>query len=117
ATGGNRTAQSALWRISANVADIFSWYKGLADQGQAFAQENVGLAYGTGLGVDRNEMEATRLYKLAAEQNFPSAQTALAKRFESGVGVTKDLGEARTWYERAVGLGSAEAMAALGDMY
>ena len=49
----------------------------LAEQGDAFAQYNLGLMYDQGLGVPQDYKEAVKWYRLAAEQGYADAQTNL----------------------------------------
>lgn len=50
----------------------------LADQGNMYAQYNLGVMYEYGEGVWQNLDEAEKWYKKAAEQGDPSSQLALA---------------------------------------
>ena len=50
------------------------WYRLAAEQGDATAQSNLGVMYGNGRGVLKNEAEAVRWYRLAAEQGDATAQ-------------------------------------------
>ena len=43
-------------------------FRPLANQGNAAAQTNLGLMYGTGLGVPMDYVEAMKWYRLAADQ-------------------------------------------------
>ena len=51
-----------------------------AEQGDASAQNNLGLMYATGEGVLQDEAEAVRWYRLAAEQGQADAQNNLGLR-------------------------------------
>ncbi len=46
----------------------------LAEQGEAFAQSNLGLMYERGQGVPQDYKEAVKWYRLAAEQGDAEAQ-------------------------------------------
>ena len=48
-----------------------------AEQGDADAQFNLGVAYATGRGVPQDDAETVRWYRLAAEQGNASAQANL----------------------------------------
>jgi TPR repeat protein len=57
-----------------------------ADQGDAGAQNNLGLMYQVGHGVPRDYAEALKWYRLAAEQGAATAQTALGLMYQCGHG-------------------------------
>lgn len=52
-------------------------YRLAAEQGDAGAQNNLGLCYQKGFGVPKDYTEAVRWYRLAAEQGFSYAQLRL----------------------------------------
>ena len=72
-----------------------------ADAGDAAAQFLLGLRYGTGEGVIRDEVEAVRWYRSAAEQGYVVAQLALGVMYDDGHGVAEDATEAVRWFYRA----------------
>ncbi len=47
-------------------AQALAWYRKAAEQGNAKAQHNLGLMYGTGNGVPKDYVEAHKWYNLAA---------------------------------------------------
>ena len=49
-------------------------FEALAEQGDAFAQHNLGVMYLQGTVVPQNNVEAVRWYRLAAEQENAHAQ-------------------------------------------
>ena len=57
-----------------------------ADQGDAGAQNNLGLMHQVGHGVPRDYAEALKWYRLAAEQGAATAQTALGLMYQCGHG-------------------------------
>jgi TPR repeat protein len=60
-----------------DYATTLRLFQPLAEQGNAFAQYNLGLMYALGQGVQRNDSEAVKWYRLAAGQGFAEAQTYL----------------------------------------
>ncbi len=88
-----------------------------AQQGDAAAQNNLGLLYDKGLGVLQSDTEAAKWYRSAADQGHAKAQFNLAVMYEKGRGVPKSDAEAVTWYRKAADLGHASAQDILGDMY
>lgn len=72
-------------------------FRSLADQGDALAQQRVGLIYENGLSVPQDYAEAATWYRRAADQGFASAQWLLAVMYEGGYGVPQDYIQAHMW--------------------
>ena len=77
----------------------------------------LGRCYETGIGTDKNETEAVRLYNIAAEQGHDKASMALARCYKFGIGVKMDLSEAAKWLRVAAEHGFPNAMLLLGNFY
>ena len=58
-----------------------------ANNGLAIAQLKLGLLYKDGIGVEKNEKLAIRLFKLAADQDLPEEQYQLALMYEKKNGM------------------------------
>ena len=71
--------------------------RALAEQGDSTAQFNLGVMYGTGLGVPQDATEAVRWYRLAADQGYADAQYNLGVSYDIGAGVPEDDAEAVRW--------------------
>jgi len=69
----------------------------MADNGDPAAQNALGLRYGTGDGVVRNESEAVRWFIKSAEQGYVPAQSKLGTIYYSGRGVRQDPNRAYFW--------------------
>ena len=61
-----------------------------AEQGEADAQFDLGVAYAAGDGVPEDEAEALRWYRLAADQGHAAAQTRVGTMYANGRGVPRD---------------------------
>ena len=72
-------------------------FRSLADQGNAVAQQRVGLIYESGQSVQRDYAEAVKWYRRAADQSSASAQWLLASMYEVGSGVPQDYVQAYMW--------------------
>jgi len=81
----------------------------LAEQGVAKAQYNLGLMYGKGKGIVKDDSKAIKWWKLAADQGDGKAQTNLGWMYEKGRGVNQDDQEAIKWYQLASDQGVAKA--------
>ncbi|MBQ3646459.1 MAG: sel1 repeat family protein, partial [Synergistaceae bacterium] len=59
----------------------------LAENGDAEAQNRIGVAYNNGEGVEQNYSEAMKWYLKSAEQNYPYAFDNLGSMYQNGLGV------------------------------
>ncbi len=100
-----------------DYAQAAQLYNKAAEQGNAYAQNQLGNLYESGLGVAKDDATAVQWYRKAADQGLPVAQFSLAWMYRSGLGVTKDYGQAVQWFRRASDQGFAAAQAELGWMY
>jgi len=91
--------------------------KPLAEQGWYFAQFLLGMMYGDGKGVQRDDRASFTWIKLSAQQGFDRAQHNLAVKYDNGKGIKKDTVAAIKWYERAANQGFAGAQFNLGVKY
>lgn len=88
-----------------------------AEEGDASAQCNLGVMYGSGHGVSQDYAEAANWFQLAAEQGNASAQCNLGVMYRNGHGVKQDYAEAANWFRLAAEQGIAPAQFNLGVMY
>jgi TPR repeat protein len=86
-----------------------------AKQGYVEAQLNLGVMYGEGRGVAKNDIEAEKWYRLVAEQRVADAQYNLGVMYAKGRGIEKNDAEALRWVKSAAKLGQKEAQAFLRD--
>lgn len=89
----------------------------LAEQGDATAQNALGLLYTNGTGVPQNYVEAVRWFRKAAEQDLAVAQANLGWAYANGKGVEQDDMEALKWIRRGADKGDAYARTLLAFMY
>ncbi len=111
----NRTAWAAYERGDYTTA--FREWSSLAAQGDAFAQNGLGLLFGGGKGVTQDDREAFKWHSLSAEQGFEMAQFTLGYLYQQGRGVARDYRAALKWYRLAAEQGNALAQNNLGQMY
>jgi hypothetical protein len=103
--------------VTKNPKEAVRWYRKAADQGNASAQNSLGLIYAKGEGVTKDSKEAVRWFCTAADQGDATAQYNLGGMYYRGDGVTKDPKEAVRWYRKAADQGEALAQCVLGGMY
>ena len=106
-----------LYLHSDNSSEAVKWYRKAAEQGNAFAQYNLGNMYANGKGVPKNDSEAVKWYRKAAEQGYASAQCNLGIMYAKGEGVPEDDEEAVKWYRKAAQQGHTSSQYNLGVMY
>ena len=74
-------------------AEAIKWYRLSAEQGNAHAQNNLGVMYEKGQGVPQNDAEALKWFRKSAEQSNAVAQKNLGFMYQSR-GVPRDDAEA-----------------------
>ena len=84
--------------------------KPLAEQGNLYAQYNLGQMYRKGDGVPQNYATALKWYRLAAEHGHAGAQTNLGVMYGIGKGVIKDWVYAHMWLNIAASSGTKIAV-------
>jgi TPR repeat protein len=85
------------------------WLRLSAKQGFAKAQNELGLMYQKGAGVETDLGKAVDWYRLAAKQGLAEAQNNLARMYFSGHGVKRDLVKSYAWARLAANGGSRMA--------
>ena len=103
--------------LSGDYATALREWRPLAEQGDAWAQYNLGIMYDNGFGVAQDYAEAVTWYRLAAAQGNALAQNILGSMYEAGDGVAQDYAEAGKWYRLAAEQGNALAQSNLGSMF
>ncbi len=99
-------------------SDVFNWLRLAKEKNDADAQFNLSMAYISGRGAFRDNIEAVKWMVLAAEQGHLDAQYTLAITYLRGRGkVEKDFAEALKWLYKAAENGHAQAQLQLGKLY
>jgi uncharacterized protein len=89
----------------------------LAENGDAFAQTNIGYMLSQGLGIGKNEKEAIKWYEKAALKGDSNAQFNIGSMCETGRGIEQSYEKAFAWYTKSAEQGNAFAQANLGSLY
>jgi len=110
-------AGDAAIRAGTGNAEAIKWYRLVAVQGDADAQNKLGGIYNEGIGVPQDYAEALKWYRLAAKQGYASAQNNLGLMYHNGYGVSQDYAEAVIWYRKAAEQGHASAQSNFGEVY
>lgn len=88
-----------------------------ASQNDADAQDQLGLAYITGRGCQKNHKLAFEYFQKAAQQGSASAQNNLGVCYATGEGVLKNPELALQWFEKSAAQGWSEAQFNMGLSY
>jgi hypothetical protein len=97
--------------------DLQNLFASVADEARASTAVRRAYALEHGIGVDRNDREAARLYQAAANKGDTFAMLFLAKMYSDGRGVAQSDEEAAKLYWRAANDGDTSAMVNLGRLY
>jgi TPR repeat protein len=88
-----------------------------ATHGDTRAMYDLGVFYGRGYGVPRDDDKAREWYEKAAIKGDADAMFILGALFGNGQGVPQDYAKAREWYEKAAAKDNADAMVNLAAVY
>lgn len=94
-----------------------STWRSMAEQGDARAQNNLGILYRNGEGLVQDFEQARAWLLRSAAQGHAQAQYSLGVMYDYGNGVPQNYPEALRWYQKAAALGNADAQYNLGVFY
>jgi TPR repeat protein len=117
AQSGNDLEQVKAAISTKDYAKAIHRLRPLAEQGNAVAQNAVGVLYYQGWGVTRDLNEALKWFRKAADQEDPKAQYYIGAMYAGGIGVGTDGPEAAKWFRASADLGYAPAQIELGRLY
>ena len=118
AASSSRRAMFALGRAYAanrQTAEAMAIWRKAADKGSSAAMVELGVAYGTGSGVAKDEAQARKLFEKAAQAGNPRGVSNLAALGSAGGGAPADPAQARALLGKAAET-NAEAQYQLGLM-
>ena len=95
----------------------FAIYNLLAQNGNMRAQNNLGIYYKNGLGVEKNEKKAFEYYKKAADNGNSKAQYNVGICYEGSIGVEKNEKKAFEYYKISADNNDESAQYAFGLCY
>ena len=88
-----------------------------AMEGDAVAQNRLGICYYAGEGIEQDYVEAVKWFQKSAEQGYKWGQYYLAIHYANGNGVEQNYEEAVKWYRKAAEQGHKDAQNRLGVCY
>ena len=112
AQGGLLKAQKDLgyyWRDKEEYQKAFTYFQSAAENGDAEAQNELGVMYSRGQGTEKDDAKAIELYQKSAEQGYAIAQSNMGFRYRDGNGVEKDSQKAFELFLKAAEGGYASA--------
>ncbi len=89
-------------------------WRPLAEQGDARAQNNLGILFRNGEGLVQDFEQARAWLLRSAAQGHAQAQYSLGVMYDFGYGVPQNYPEALRWYQQAAALGNVDAQYSLG---
>jgi TPR repeat protein len=92
-----------------------AWFEQRAGAGDSTAAFNLGICLAEGIGIQRNDAIALRMFRHLAE-HLPLAQYWCGRMLSEGRGSPPDLAAARNWFLRAADQHVADAEVAAGEM-
>jgi TPR repeat protein len=85
--------------------EAIKWFEKSSDAGYIAATNNLGLAYNSGIGVDRDLSKAMTYFKKAAQLGLPVAMYNTGYLYETSKAFGKNKEEAIKWYQAALDKG------------
>ena len=103
--------------MAQDYVQAVEWFGKAADQFDADAQLNLGIAYFSGRGVPQDDAQGVWWTRKAVEQGHANAQHNLGIAYGTGRGVPQDDAQAVSWFRQAAEQGHADAQFLLGEAY
>lgn len=100
-----------------NCAELFNKLKICAEQGDKKCQNQLGIWYQKGIGVETDYALAFEWYKKSAEQGYASAFGNLARLYIKGLGVKSNIDKAIEYLIKGSDLNHAGCLYELGKCY
>ncbi len=104
--------------LSATAAQLsFEQVKTIAERGNSFYQERLGMYYKNGVGVQQDYGKAFEWYQKSADQGYAGGQYSVGSAYSSGRGVRQDHSKALEWFKKSAKQNDKYAQAAIGLKY
>jgi TPR repeat protein len=92
------------------------WFRKAAEQGNTYAQSELGQAYAKGEGVPQDYAQALIWLRKAADKGDIDAEYGLGQLYLDGHGVAQDEVQAEFWLRKAADRGQGYAIRALAEL-
>lgn len=117
--------------VKKDYAQAYEWWKKASLKSNVRAIANLGICYQLGRGVERDSVDAVRLYEKSIKEGNSTLLSQRVKNvsknafdamlvgncYENGVGVKKDYAKAAGFYAQAASMGSVDGMRQAGLCY
>lgn len=100
-----------------DYSQAMKFYLKAAQLGNSNAEENIGVLYHNGSGVNQDFHEAMTWYLKAAEKGNDYAENGIGVLYQNGQGVEQDYREAMKWFLKAAQQGNLISEFCLGQLY
>ena len=110
----NERAREAY--IAGDYQEALETWSRLADKGNARAQNNMGVLYSQGKGVERDDETALVWFRKSAQQGFVLAQANLGDSYFQGDVAPQDYERAAQWYALSARGGDDESQFYMGKI-
>lgn len=108
--------QNGEW-LTRDVQAAIYWYDKAAQQGNAGAQNELGLIYFTGRDTEKNFSLALKLFQAAAASGQADAMNNLGAIYSTGEEIAQDQDKALMYFSEAAERGNSKSQLTLGLMY
>jgi len=88
-------------QATADIQNSIGWFEKQAELGDLAAQNNLGVMYRRGMGVDKNPAKAFDLFQKSAARGSPNGMLNLANMYKMGEGTEQNLELSYAWYNLA----------------
>lgn len=99
--------------VTQSDSKAFAYFTRAANEGDVFAQNELGYLYAAGKGTPRNYQQALFWYQKAANHGLASAQYNLGLMYLHGLGTVPNKELAQQWFQKAAAHGFEPARQAL----
>ncbi len=103
--------------VDKEILESIEWIKSEAKAGNPQAQYKLGKCYKEGNEVEKDYLEAFKLFLKSSENKILNAYIEIAIFYKNGWGVERNYNEALFWLNKAISCGSKRAYCMLGRFY
>ncbi|WP_400259614.1 ATP-binding cassette domain-containing protein [Candidatus Methanomassiliicoccus intestinalis] len=109
-------SETVCYHYHKDMSESFDSVMKLAESGDSYAQNRIGVMYRDGNEVSKDLIAAGKWFEMSANAGFAEAQVNLADMLYEGNGIKKDIEKAIAWYTRAAELDNIDAQISLAKI-
>jgi TPR repeat protein len=99
------------------IQKLISQLRQAAEGGDPIAQTRLGIFYGSGQGLEKDDAQMITWHRRSAEQGYARSQLSLGFCYANGRAVEQSFSEAVSWFRKAAEQGLPKALFNLGVCY